>query len=475
MRNQKTFAVLFLLFLGGFSELFALESQVLDNGLEVFLEENHLVPLVNIRITLRAGAIVETPDLNGLCHLYEHMLFKGNALYRNQREFKAALKRLGVGRWNGGTSTEYVSYYITIPSEKVEEGLKFWAYAVKDPLLSPEELIKEIDVVHNEIAGKQSEPEYLLRQARLLALYPDYYFRRDTGGDLAIIDTATREKMEHIRNNFYVPNNAALFVAGDIDPDTVMDAVKTYYADWPRGPEFPELDPHKPLHKDIWVAVNNSPRKGLVSVSFTFRGPDTGIDSESTYGADVWAQMANDPQGQFKNNLYKAVPELHGATRHISAGYFTQRDAGTTTFSFTVTVPEEKGLWDIIKRLRAALVKETARMLQDNYFSPQALAAAKTELENHDILSRETAAGYMSNLSFWWASTSTEYYLNYLANIQKVTRADVQAYLQKYVHARYFLTSIWIHKDDDQKHGIMQEAEKANSQITTARGEVLNQ
>jgi zinc protease len=77
----------------------------------------------------------------------------------------------------------------------------------------------------------------------------------------------------------------------------------------------------------------------------------------------------------------------------------------------------------------------------------------------------------MSNLSFWWASTSTEYYLNYLANIQKVTRADVQAYLQKYVHARYFLTSIWIHKDDDQKHGIMQEAEKVNRQFATTRGD----
>ena len=130
MRNKKIFVVLYLLFVCWFSELFALESHVLENGLEVFLEENHLVPLVNIRITFRAGAIVETPDLNGLCHLYEHMLFKGNALFRNQAEFKAALKRLGVGRWNGRTSTEYVTYYITIPSEKDGEGLKFWAYAV---------------------------------------------------------------------------------------------------------------------------------------------------------------------------------------------------------------------------------------------------------------------------------------------------------------------------------------------------------
>ncbi len=463
MRTKKLLLVFLLIFVCPGPELLALESYVLKNGLEVFVKEDHIVPLADIRLTFRAGAIVETPELNGLCHLYEHMLFKGNQLYRNQAEFKAALKRMGAGSWNGGTSTEYVTYYITIPSDKLAEGLKFWAYAVKTPLLDEEELVKEREVVHNEIAGKQSQPEYLLRKAFLHSLYPDYWFRRDVGGDLAVIDNATREQMNYIKENFYVPNNAALFVAGDITPGQVMDAVNKYYADWEPGQGFPELRPHKPLPEPKWVAVNNSPSQGLVDVTFTFRGPDTAIDTSSTYAADLWGQMVNDPQGKFKNNVHSAVPELHGGTRYINAGYFTQRDAGSTSFSFTLTVPEKDDLWNIIIRLRSVVMNEIEHMAEKGYFSAEALSSAKQEIENHDILSRETAAGLMANLSFWWASTSTEYYSTYLENIEKTSMDDVRAYVQKYLNRKFFLTSIWINKDDDTQQGIVKMVEQINA------------
>ena len=170
--------------------------------------------------------------------------------------------------------------------------------------------------------------------------------------------------------------------------------------------------------------------------------------------------MINDPQGSFKNRLYEEVPELYGGTRYINAGYFTQRDAGTTSFSFTLQVPETGSLWDSITRLRAAVVAEITRMAAGDYFSPAALAAAKQELENHDILSRETAAGYMGNLSFWWASTSTEYYQTYLKNIRGVTSDAVRDYIIAYLHDRHFLTSIWIHREDDARHGIVSRVEE---------------
>jgi len=363
----------------------ALERYVLDNGLEVFIEENHIVPLSTIRISFRAGAIVETEELNGLCHLYEHMLFKGNDLYKNQEEFMAALKRMGVGRWNGGTSTEYVTYYIMIPSDKLEQGLAFWAHAVMSPLLSRDELLKEREVVHNEIAGKQSAPEYALFKAELKALYPDYGYRRDTGGSLDVVDTATVEKLAFIKENFYVPNNAAIFISGDVDPSAAVEIVKKNYGTWQKGPGFPAITPHKQLPKHKWIAVDTSPSKGLVNVSFTFRGPDAGLDAESTYSADIWGQILSDPEGKFKHNLYKAVPELHGGTRHIGAGYFTQRDAGETSFSFVIALSEKTDLWKTIKRLKSSLIHEINNMAKEGYFGETELISAKKEIEDHGV------------------------------------------------------------------------------------------
>jgi zinc protease len=442
------------------TDISALERHVLDNGLEVFVEENHIVPLTTIRITFRAGAIVETEEINGLCHLYEHMLFKGNDLYKDQEEFMAALKRMGVGNWNGGTSTEYVTYYIMIPSDKLEQGLSFWAHAVMSPLLSREELIKEREVVYNEIAGKQSAPEYALFEAKLHALYPDYWYRRDTGGSLDVIKTATVEQLAFIKDNYYVPNNAAIFISGDVDPAAAVEVVKKHYGSWQKGPDFPEITPHKQLPKHKWTAVDTSPSKGLVNVSFTFRGPDAGLDTESTYSADIWGQILSDPEGKFKHNLYKAVPELHGGTRHISASYFTQRDAGETSFSFVIALSEKTDLWKTIKRLKHSLIQEIYNMSKEDYFSETELISAKKELEDHDILSRETAAGYMSNLSFWWASTSTDYYLSYLDRVKKVSVSEIQTFINSYLDNKNMLTTIWINSDDNKVHNILKKVSK---------------
>lgn len=440
------------------SQLFALEHKVLENGLEIFVEENHVVPLVNIRITFRAGAVVETPELNGLCHLYEHMLFKGNEMYRDQNAFKGALKKLGVGSWNGGTNVEYATYYFTIPSKALEDGLKFWAYAVKSPLLDKEELKKEIKVVHNEIAGGQSEPVYFLRKARREALYYKYPHRLDVGGSLDIIDSATVEKLRHIKDNYYVPNNAALFVAGDVDPQKVFTIAEKHYGDWKKGKGLPALDPHPPIGKDKWTATSTSPQKGIADVYLTFQGPDAGEDVESTYPADIWGQMLNSPNGRFKRSMTEAIPELFGGSRYIYGGYHTQRFAGETEFIFKLAVSGDD-LWGVIANLKNTVRKELSEMTQEGYFSPQELKNAKTELANHTILSKETSRSFINNLSFWWASTSTNYYLDYIPNIEKVRIEDVQNYIDKYLK-KPVVVSIWLNKEDDEKHKITEIVEK---------------
>jgi len=453
-------ALLGLALLSAPGQSHALETHVLPNGLEVFLVPNSHVPLVTIQITFRAGAIVETEQLNGLCHLYEHMLFKGNERYPSQEEFMAAMKRLGAANWNGGTSTEYVTYFFTIPSDRLAEGLAFWAAALQSPLLRADELELEKQVVYNEIAGAQAHPEYRLKQAQRMALYPDYWFRRDVGGDLQVIRSATVEQLRFIQQNYYVPNNAALFVAGDIDAHETLRLVHDLFGGWQPGTGFPQLQPHKPLAGQLWVVVDNSPTQGLVDVQLIFRGPDTAVDTESTYAADIWTQMISSPSGRFKTAIDKAVPELHGGTRHISAGYYTQRDGGITYFSFKLTVDEKKTLWDTIVRLRAAVLHELTAMCDGDYFTPGELASARREIENQEIIARDIPARFIRNLSFWWASTSTDYYTGYVDAIRSVTSSDVCAYVQRYLRGAPFATSVWLHADDEARQRIMPRAHK---------------
>ncbi|HET6639537.1 MAG TPA: insulinase family protein, partial [Gemmatimonadota bacterium] len=90
-----------------------IHTTTLDNGLEVIVIENHAVPLVTIELDVKNGAYTETPEYNGLSHLYEHMFFKGNRTIPNQEEYLERVNELGAA-WNGTTSTERVNYYITV-------------------------------------------------------------------------------------------------------------------------------------------------------------------------------------------------------------------------------------------------------------------------------------------------------------------------------------------------------------------------
>jgi len=231
----------------------------LENGLELFVLENHAVPLTRIQITFRCGSITQTPETAGLFHLYEHMLFKGNTRYRSETEFSAAMTDLGVAEWNGGTSTEYVTYYFTVPSDKTEAGLEFWSYAMREPLFDPAELAIEQDVVSNEINGYLSDPDHVYSAAMDKALFNAYPWRRDIGGNEAVVRSATVDTLRSIQANYYIPNNAALFVGGDVDPEAVYAMTRAWYGQWAAGTD-PWKEPAPPHSRGGSACLPGVPR-----------------------------------------------------------------------------------------------------------------------------------------------------------------------------------------------------------------------
>ena len=132
--------------------------KTLDNGMQIFVMENNSAPLAYVEIAVRAGAATQTPENAGLFHLYEHLMFKGNAKYKSQQEFTEAMNKLGVGEWNGTTGVDRVNYFFTVPSSVVRDGMEFWSYAIRTPNIDEGELEREKGVVLSEINGKFTNP-----------------------------------------------------------------------------------------------------------------------------------------------------------------------------------------------------------------------------------------------------------------------------------------------------------------------------
>src|ERR1700744_5491967 len=127
----------------------------LPNGLQVLVVEDNSVPLATIMITCKNGAYTETPEFNGLSHLYEHMFFKANKDYTSQEEFLDRVSELGM-QFNGATSYESVDYFFTLPSFNLKQGLKFMNSAIRYPKFDEKEMAKENVVVDGEFQRHES-------------------------------------------------------------------------------------------------------------------------------------------------------------------------------------------------------------------------------------------------------------------------------------------------------------------------------
>ena len=413
-----------------------LRSFQLDNGLEVFVLENHTVPLARIQITFRTGAISQSPQTAGLFHLYEHMLFKGNRAHPDQTALQAAMKDLGVADWNGGTSQESVSYFFTVPSDRADRGIEFWADAVRYPLLDPAELQTEKDVVVSEIRAGFSDPGTIYGSAIQKALYWKFPWRKDVAGSEALVRAATVQMLRDMRDTWYVPNNAALFVGGDVNPSQVRAAAQKFFGDWKKAKDPWSSPPpvHPGLQKDLFlVSADEQMYKGLVSVDLRFQGPDFLRSSSFTYAADVWSKLLEDPNGRFKSDIFDRVPGQYNKD-YITADYPTRRDGGEISFSTYLKVIPGQDTFQRASALKSAIMDQMAAMASNPaYFSPNEYAVLTRQIADDRIWERETADGFIGTLAFWWASASTAYYLGYNDALQRVTPADITRFIATYI------------------------------------------
>lgn len=421
------------------SDVTSLKKYSLENGLELFVLENHAVPLARIQITFRCGSIAQSAETAGLFHLYEHMMFKGNKVYKTQSEFQAAMREIGVANWNGGTSDESVSYHFTVSSEKIEKGIEFWANAIRFPLLNPGELKTEKNVVMDEIRGYFDDPGDIYQSAIDKALYFKFPWRRDVAGYEQAVRNATPAMLRQIQNTYYIPNNAALFIGGDVNPDQVLQIVKKYFGDWQRkeDPWATPVESHPFLKDDVrLIYPDEQMYGGILSVNLAFRGPDLLKDTHATYAADVWGKILDDPNGKFKTNIFARVPGLY-KKEDLSAGYFSQRDGGSINFSTYMLLIPGKSTLERIADLKDAFLAEVKSMAGDpSYFSKKDYETLKVRLIDEKILERETIEGFINQLSFWWASANTEYYLGYVNNLNKTGFADISKFLTYYITTR---------------------------------------
>lgn len=435
-------------------------TKTLANGLEVIVLADSSIPLVTVELDVRNGSFTEPPEFNGLSHLFEHMFFKPNLAVRlAQCENTPAANRFSplylskcgtalklkeqigdtsylkdnsaLGFYNGSTREEVVNYYYTVTTPYLAAAIRQINDSVRFPSFDETEFAQEKQVVIGEIDRHEANPYQFLDLAMKEKLFYKYPTRKIPGGTRATVSAATTEQMRLIQSRYYVPNNAALVVTGDVKPAEVFRLAEEIMGSWKRSAndpfkEFPLVE-HPPLTKSEGVVLDktveqqsqDSPQNVIIEIGW--HGPSIGKDNAATYAADVFSYIIQQPDSRFQRNLVDS-----GLASTVGFGYYTQRNIGPINL-ILVTTPDKA------KSAIKAAYAEIDAFTSPTYFTDAELESAKTILESNDLFEREKLSEYSHTIGFWWSSTGIDYYRGYHKNLRAVSRAGINDYLTTYV------------------------------------------
>lgn len=450
-------------------------TKTLSNGLEVIVLQDSSVPLITVEMAVRNGSFTEPPELNGLSHLYEHMYFKpsqavlvfqcdrvlaqGGTLNETGKRVCAEPLRLksqigdvgylkdvdsiGLIR-NGTTQEEYVNYFFSATSGNLPTIMRYMRDAMLYPTFDQEEFTQEKQVVLGELDRQLSEPGYYLDRTLMDKLFYKYPSRKSPGGTRATVAAATVEQMRLIQSRYYIPNNTALIVTGDAEPEKVFKLAEDLFGGWKRGEDpfvkFPIVE-HPPLQKSEGLVVTEkADQLQNVVVQIGWQGPSIGKDDTSTYAADVFSYIVQQPNSR----LQRALVDTGLAVDTVSVHYYTQRNVGPIRITLA-TSPEKA------KAALAALYKEIAKFNDPAYFTNAELENAKNILESENLFRREKLSDYTHELGFWWSSTGIDYYRDYHKKLRATTRADINRYISTYIIGKPHVSVALISPADQEK------------------------
>ena len=404
--------------------------QVLPNGLEVIVVENHGVPLTTVEADAKNGSFTQSATYEGLSHLYEHMFFKSNGSYPQPDAFVNRASELGAV-FNGTTQEEQVNYYLTVPSDSTLPALELLSSALQAPIFRQEELERERAVVIGEYDRAESNPFQAFSTAMGKALWGTSWSRKNPLGERQVILATTPEQMRTIQRKYYVPNNTAVIVSGDVNADSIFTAARRLFGDWKRAPDpftTDPIPPVPPLTRNKGIVVEQP--VNVVEVMLQWHGPGAHTDVPATYAADVFSDVLNQPGSRFQRKLVDS-----GLWQSLGVNYYTLNQVGPITIAGEVAPGK-------LREAIAALDKELLEVVKPGYITAEAVDGVKRTRIVGTMESLERTSGFTHQLGFWWAVTGLDYFFGYVDTMAKQTPQDLQRYAARYIVGKPRVTGV---------------------------------
>ena len=398
------------------------EEYDLENGLHVILHQDNNAPVVTTSVMYHVGAKDEQPDRTGFAHFFEHLLFEGTENIERGQWFSIVTENGGTN--NANTTDDRTYYYEVFPSNNLELGLWMESERMLHPIINQIGVDTQNEVVKEEKRLRVDNQPYgkFLENVKK-NLFIKHPYRWTTIGEMEHLDAATLDEFLAFNKKFYVPNNAVLVVAGDIDIASTKEMIQNYFGNIPRGAEIERnYEKDDPITEAI-TATAYDPNIQIPAVINAYRTP--GFSERDSKVLDMISTYLSDGPS---SKLYKKLVDEKKMALQTGAFNISQEDYSMYVI-FGLPLGDNS-LNDLVSEMDEEIVK-----IQNQLISERDYQKLQNKIENAFVNSNASVEGIANSLARYYMLYDDTNLINTEIDVYRsITREEIKDVANKYLN-----------------------------------------
>lgn len=410
----------------------------LDNGLHVILHKDSSTPIVTVSVMYHVGSKNEKPNRTGFAHFFEHLLFEGTENI-DRGEYDTYVEEAG-GTLNANTSNDRTYYFEILPSNQLELGLWLESERMLHAKVENVGIETQREVVKEERRQRiDNQPYGTILQETMKRLFTKHPYNWPVIGSMDHLNAAVEEDYKQFYEDFYVPNNAVLSIAGDIDIDQAKIWIKKYFGHIPKGkgeiyrPDVIEPEKTSEVRDTIYDNIQ------LPAIIQAYKVPGQGNDE--FYALEMLSTLLS--RGGSSRFTKKIVDEQQKALQVGSFPLGLEDYSVNLAFAFCNMGVDPS-------EVEAAMDAEVDRV-KNEPISDEEFQKLRNQMENDFVSSNSRIAGIAESLANYHMYFGDANLINteldrYLA----VTKEDIMAVAKKYLNKDRRVVLYYLPKENNQ-------------------------
>ena len=410
----------------------------LDNGMHVILHKDNSAPVVTTAVMYHVGAKDENPERTGFAHFFEHLLFEGTENIPRGEWFTIVTSNGGSN--NANTTSDRTYYYEVFPSNNIEVGLWMESERLMHPIINQIGVDTQNEVVKEEKRSRIDNAPYggiMYATATNKYLFDKHPYKMSVIGEMEHLDAATLDEFQAFNAKFYVPNNAVLVVAGDIEIDSTKRMIESYFGPIPRGEDIKRaMIEDAPITETI-KATEYDANIQIPALVLCYRTPS--MKDRESYVLQMISTYLSDGKS---SRLYKSLVDDNKKALQVFA--FNRGMEDYSVYNIIAMPLGKISLEDLMKDIDAEILK-----VQTDLISERDYQKLQNIFENNFVNSNSSVQGIANSLARNYMLYGDISLINSEIEIYRsITREEIRSVAQKYLNANQRLELKYLPNSD---------------------------